>query len=179
MPTVDALAYNLWGSADVVCPLMDARRQQTYTGLYDFTDGRMNTILPQCVVMIEEIVDKINELGRRVIFLGDGVDVFRDYINEHVKVDYDFAPAMCNKQRASAVACLGQVLYEQGSVLSGLRHRLRCPFKASRNKQQSCAAWRGTDFFKKLSGCTLCSVHPLSSAIPLRAVSDGRSRLQL
>ncbi len=36
------------------------------------------------------------------------------YINEHVKVDYDFAPAMCNKQRASAVACLGQVLYEQG-----------------------------------------------------------------
>ena len=76
VPTVDALAYNLWGSADVVCPLMDARRQQTYTGLYDFTDGRMNTILPQCVVMIEEIVDKINELGRRVIFLGDGVDVF-------------------------------------------------------------------------------------------------------
>ncbi len=103
VPTVDALAYNLWGSADVVCPLMDARRQQTYTGLYDFTDGRMNTILPQCVVMIEEIVDQINELGRRVIFLGDGVDVFRDYINEHVKVDYDFAPAMCNKQRASAV----------------------------------------------------------------------------
>lgn len=123
VPTVDALAYNLWGSADVVCPLMDARRQQTYTGLYDFTDGRMNTILPQCVVMIEEIVDKINELGRRVIFLGDGVDVFRDYINEHVKVDYDFAPAMCNKQRASAVACLGQVLYEQGRAENAADHK--------------------------------------------------------
>ena len=49
---------------------MDARRQPTYTGLYDFTDGRINTILPQCVVMIEEIVDQINELGRMVIFLG-------------------------------------------------------------------------------------------------------------
>ena len=110
VPTVDALAYNLWGSADVVCPLMDARRQQTYTGLYDFTDGRMNTILPQCVVMIEEIVDKINELGRRVIFLGDGVDVF-------------FAPAMCNKQRASAVACLGQVLYEQGRAENAADHK--------------------------------------------------------
>ena len=123
VPTVDALAYNLWGSADVVCPLMDARRQQTYTGLYDFADGRMNTILPQCVVMIEEIVDQINELGRRVIFLGDGVDVFRDYINEHVKVDYDFAPAMCNKQRASAVACLGQVLYEQGRAENAADHK--------------------------------------------------------
>ena len=123
VPTLEGLAYNLAGAEALVCPIMDARRQQTYTGLYDFTDGRMNTILPQCIVMIEEIVDKINELGRRVIFLGDGVDVFRDYINEHVKVDYDFAPAMCNKQRASAVACLGQVLYEQGRAENAADHK--------------------------------------------------------
>lgn len=58
-----------------------------------------------------------------MIFLGDGVDVFRDYINEHVKVDYDFAPAMCNKQRASAVACLGQVLYEQGMAENAADHK--------------------------------------------------------
>ena len=32
VPTVDALAYNLWGCEDQVCPLMDARRQQAYTG---------------------------------------------------------------------------------------------------------------------------------------------------
>ena len=36
VPTVDAIAYNMWGSADLVCPLMDARRQQVYTGLYDW-----------------------------------------------------------------------------------------------------------------------------------------------
>lgn len=40
VPTVDGLAYNLWGHKDFVCPLMDARRNQTYTGLYEFTaDG--------------------------------------------------------------------------------------------------------------------------------------------
>ena len=33
IPTVDALAYNLVGHRDLVCPLMDARRNQTYTGL--------------------------------------------------------------------------------------------------------------------------------------------------
>ena len=81
VPTVDALAYNLWGSADVVCPLMDARRQQTYTGLYDFTDGRMNTILPQCVVMIEEIVDiiLIIILAYGIINSGSGATVLDDY----------------------------------------------------------------------------------------------------
>ena len=47
VPTVDALAYNLWGCEDQVCPLMDARRQQAYTGLYTFSDGQMQTLLPQ------------------------------------------------------------------------------------------------------------------------------------
>ena len=43
VPTVDALAYNMWGCRDLVCPLMDARRNQAYTGLYGFSDGKMDT----------------------------------------------------------------------------------------------------------------------------------------
>ena len=39
VPTVDALAYNLYGTDKLVCPMMDARRSQLYTGLYTF-DGR-------------------------------------------------------------------------------------------------------------------------------------------
>ena len=30
IPTVDGLAYNLCGAGDLVCPLMDARRNQVY-----------------------------------------------------------------------------------------------------------------------------------------------------
>lgn len=110
VPTVDALAYNMWGCRDLVCPLMDARRNQAYTGLYRFSDGKMDTLIKQCVVQIDEIIDKINKEGQKVIFLGDGVPVFKEYIRENITVPYDFAPAMCNKQRASAVACLGQIL---------------------------------------------------------------------
>lgn len=123
VPTVDAIAYNMWGSADVVCPLMDARRQQVYTGLYDFTNGCMNTIEPQCVVLIDEIIEKINQLGRKVIFLGDGAAPFREIIEEKVNVEYDFAPAMCNKQRASAVACLGKLLVENGQAMDAASHK--------------------------------------------------------
>ena len=36
VPTVDALAYNFYGCSALVCPLMDARRNQVYTGLYEF-----------------------------------------------------------------------------------------------------------------------------------------------
>jgi tRNA threonylcarbamoyladenosine biosynthesis protein TsaB len=123
VPTVDALAYNLWGSPDVVCPLMDARRQQAYTGLYAFSDGEMETILPQCAVGIDEIVAKINELGKKTVFLGDGVPVFTTYIEENLTVPYAFAPAHNNRQRAASVAVLGKLLYEKGVAESAAEHK--------------------------------------------------------
>ena len=123
VPTVDALAYNIWNCTDVICPLMDARRQQTYTGLYTFEDGRMQTLLPQCVVQIEEIINKVNDMGKPVVFLGDGVPVFADFIAQHCKVPYQYAPAHCNKQRAASVAALGAILYEEGKVEPAAEHK--------------------------------------------------------
>lgn len=36
VPTVDSIAYNLYGTKGLICPLMDARRQQVYTGIYSW-----------------------------------------------------------------------------------------------------------------------------------------------
>ena len=123
VPTVDALAYNIWNCTDVICPLMDARRQQTFTGLYTFEDGRMQTLLPQCVVQIEEIINKVNDMGKPVVFLGDGVPVFADFIAQHCKVPYQYAPAHCNKQRAASVAALGAILYAEGKAEPAAEHK--------------------------------------------------------
>ncbi len=123
IPTVDGLAYNLWGSSDVVCPLMDARRNQTYTGLYEFVDGKMQVIRQQCAVGIDEIIANINQLDRSVIFLGDGVPVFNDYIQENCKVPFSFAPAHMNKQRGAAVAALAFLYVEEGKVQTAAGHR--------------------------------------------------------
>lgn len=123
VPSIDAMAYNLWGTDKQVCPLMDARRQQAYTGLYEFENDNLKTIVEQCAVDISEIVDSINKTGRATIFLGDGVPVFKAYIEEHVTVPYSFAPATCNRQRASSVATLGSVLYGQGVMESATEHK--------------------------------------------------------
>lgn len=123
IPTVDGLAYNLWGARDLVCPLMDARRNQTYTGIYAFSDDEMQVLEPQCAVDISKIVEKINALQRAVVFLGDGVPVFRDYIGEHVQVPYFFAPAHLNKQRAGAVAALAFRYLKNGQTVSAAQHQ--------------------------------------------------------
>ena len=123
VPTVDGIAYNLVGHRDLVCPLMDARRNQTYTGLYRFDGDKMEVVLEQCAVGIDEIVGKINTIGQAVVFLGDGVPVFRDYLKENCKVPYLFAPAHMNKQRAGAVAVLGMQYFKEGRIETAEEHK--------------------------------------------------------
>ena len=62
VPTLDALAYNLCGSTDIVCPMMDARRQQVYTGVYSFYGEQMETLMPQAPMAVEEIAARLNEI---------------------------------------------------------------------------------------------------------------------
>ena len=123
VPTVDALAYNLVGHSDLVCPLMDARRNQTYTGLYRFRQNEMETVRAQCAVGIDEIVSCINEQKMPVVFLGDGVPVFLPYLQEHLSVPYSTAPAHVNKQRAGAVAALGMRYFEKGLFENASEHK--------------------------------------------------------
>ena len=123
IPTVDALAYNLAGNRDIICPLMDARRNQTYTGLYRFDGNQMEIIKPQCAVGIDEIIAEVNKLGQAVVFLGDGVAVFETYIHENCTVPYTFAPAHVNKQRAGAVAALGEIYYTEGKTETAEEHK--------------------------------------------------------
>ena len=109
VPTVDAIAYNLYGSKRLICPLMDARRQQAYSGLYRFDETNEFVVKKeQEPEAIKDIIDRINIADEPVTFLGDGVPVFKDYIEKNATVDYDFAPAFCSRQRAGAVASLGK-----------------------------------------------------------------------
>lgn len=145
VPTVDALAYNLYGSDKLICPLMDARRNQVYTGLYTFqlnsadSAYKMICVEKQCAIDIAEIIEKINILGRETIFLGDGAAVYKNRIAELIKVQYSFAPACCNHQRAACVASLGAVLYANGVQQTAAEHTpeyLR-PSQAEQTKSNS------------------------------------------
>lgn len=123
VPTVEGLAYNLAGSSVAVCPLMDARRNQVYTGLYRFEGYQMYPVIGQCAAGIHEIIEKINKYGQAVTFLGDGVPVAAPYIERYCSVPYTFAPAHLNKQRASASAVLAMEYYRAGKIQTAAEHR--------------------------------------------------------
>lgn len=127
VPTLEGLAWNLWGTDRLICPLMDARRGQVYTAAYEFTpreeDFLLQTVIPQAPMDVVELLKKLNEIGREVVFLGDGVPVYLDLIRTHAKVVYSLAPAGCNRQRAACIAALGAVYYAAGKAVSAGEHK--------------------------------------------------------
>lgn len=134
IPTLDGMACNLYGSDRMICPIMDARRNQVYTGIYDFLRNsameeteesvqyKLHTILPQCALSIEELAEKCNELNGEIIFLGDGVPVFREQLKSLMKVPYGFAPAHMNRQRAAAFAILAFQYLKVGKTVPAAAH---------------------------------------------------------
>lgn len=123
IPTVDGIAYNLFGTERLICPLMDARRNQVYTGLYTFEGEQFKVLKEQGAVSVEEVIIEINQLNKGVIFLGDGVPVYREFIENHIKTEFSFAPPHLGYQRAGAIASLGAKYYRKGKIQSAKEHR--------------------------------------------------------
>jgi tRNA threonylcarbamoyl adenosine modification protein YeaZ len=122
VPTLEALAYRFWGNSKLICPLMDARRSQVYTGLYTFTQNQgtydLQTLVSGAPMSIQDMLELVNERCQETIFLGDGVPVYYEFIQNNAQVPYTFAPAHLNRQSAAAVAALGAVYYKSGMTVT-------------------------------------------------------------
>ncbi len=121
VPTLDATAYNLYGAGALICPIMDARRNQVYTGIYRF-EKEFEIVHGQDVMDMGNLIQILNGLGEPVIFLGDGVPVYEKQVEENVSVPFRFAPAHTNRQRAASVAALGAVYFKEGKVETADEH---------------------------------------------------------
>ncbi len=118
VPTLDATAYNLYGAGALICPIMDARRNQVYTGIYRF-EKEFEIVHGQDVMDMGNLIHILNELGEPVIFLGDGVPVYEKQMEENMSVPFRFAPAHTNRQRGAAV---GAVYFREGKVETADEH---------------------------------------------------------
>ena len=66
--TIEALARNLEGFDGIVCPVMNARRGQVYTGI--FKNG-VRLMEDRCM-MLDELIPILESYGEKIYFVGDG-----------------------------------------------------------------------------------------------------------
>ncbi len=80
-----------------------------------------------------ELIEELNRTGKSVIFLGDGVPVYRELIEETCHVPYSFAPAHINKREQPLWQRLPKSTIKKGkwrtlltiSPITSEYHRLR------------------------------------------------------
>ena len=113
------------GTDHIVCPIMDARRGQVYTGIYEFDNDRLIVLEDQMAVGIEELGQRLHSYDRKVVFLGDGVPVFKEALMEQIMAGREiaFAPAHLNRQRAAAVGALAIRYYREGKMETAAEHQ--------------------------------------------------------
>lgn len=137
VPTLEGLAYNLYSRTSLVCPIMDARRNQVYTGIYEFVEAplqgeevaagehgyELRAVMEQTAMDVRELLAELEKLNRKVVFLGDGVAVYKNVIRKECPVPFSFAPAHMNAQRAGSIAALGEVYFARGKVVPAEAHQ--------------------------------------------------------
>lgn len=112
VPTLDAMAFNLYKTDKTIVVIMDAKREQVYTGTYK-NNEKFEILKASRAISISELVDELNELREELIFIGDGIPTYKEYIQNNLKVKFSFAPAGFNRQRASSLLLLAKKYYEE------------------------------------------------------------------
>lgn len=118
VPTLDALAYNIVYTDALVCPIMDARREQVYTSLYRREEDGYARIMPYSAISVEQLTEKLLSYQEQVLFVGDGIPAYRLRLTERMKGRVMFAPPFLAYQRASAIAWLGSRMAQDGKSIS-------------------------------------------------------------
>lgn len=112
--TLEALAFNVPFDG-VVIPIMDARRDRVYTGIYRWENGKLINIMKPTILNIDELLDTVDPNYEKVLFNGDGTLVFKDRIDEKLKEKALYAPISLNMAKASSIGELALLKWEEGS----------------------------------------------------------------
>ncbi len=130
--SLDALALSVSNFDGLICPIMDALRNSVYTSLYKghstFTVSNnesassyvehelpitLEKLLDYSALDIDELLEIIKAKKEKVIFIGDGVDKYKDYLIKNCPNCY-FPPNHLNLVRASSLGELGSILLKNG-----------------------------------------------------------------
>lgn len=116
VPTLEALAANVPYCTYAICPILDARKKEVYAALFKYDkNGDMIRITEDRVISPQLLADQIRE---PVVFLGDGVYVYRDFFKKRLGNFAHFAPANAMLPSGVSVARIGLPKLKRGETAS-------------------------------------------------------------
>ena len=113
LSSLDGLAYSLSYFNGIICPIMDALRENVYTALYKNEDGEFKNIMEPTPMELPYLLEILKEKNEEVIFTGDGLLKHKEYIKANFP-NAKFASNHVSLTRASSIGELGLNLLKQG-----------------------------------------------------------------
>ena len=80
--SLESLAFNMNNCEKTICSILDAQRNQVYTGKYRFENGELKTIEEIKVVKIDELIEEISQSEEEFILVGEAVSIYKDKLIE-------------------------------------------------------------------------------------------------
>lgn len=110
--TLEALAYNLIGFEGIACPVMNARRSQVYTALFEVNGtAELRRLTPDRAISIAELEAELLTQIRPVYLSGDGYEITREGFSRFVVPQ---TPKILIPQNAYSVAMCALKQYRDG-----------------------------------------------------------------
>jgi tRNA threonylcarbamoyl adenosine modification protein YeaZ len=109
--SLDVIAQNVVYFPDIICPIIDAKKNKLYSALYQSKDNRLKKLSKYLLISLAQLMTKIGR--RRTLFLGDGIKLYKDDISQ-LCPQAEFAPTSLWFPRASIVAKMGLCAIAKG-----------------------------------------------------------------
>lgn len=113
IPTIEGLAFNL-AHNKIVVPMVDARRNRVYTGIYSWEAGKLTTIMKADAIEIDELLVTLDSKYSDIAVNGDGSTLYMEEIDEVLKDKVKYSTMGLNHCKASSIGELALIKYNEG-----------------------------------------------------------------
>ena len=101
--TLESMAYHLGLSHGLICPVMDARRNQVYNALFTAKNGEINRIREDRAISLSDLAEELKGETMPIFLVGDGAKLCYNTLKDTVP-NLILPPEHRMHQRACGVA---------------------------------------------------------------------------
>ena len=113
--TLEALAYNMRGHCGIICPVMNARRSQVYTAIFESDGECVKRLSEDMAIGVDELDEMLAAYDANVYLVGDGIEVALDCFKKTKAIA---APEKLRYQSAYSVSQVALCMHKDGKSVS-------------------------------------------------------------
>ena len=113
--TLEGLASQLSGETGLICPIIDARKKEVYTGFYRNKEWTIDPVSKIISISPEILAENIKE---PVVFIGDGCGLYKEVLLNILGENARFASREIFYPRAASIGMLAIKKYKMNDFLN-------------------------------------------------------------